>query len=66
METTRFIEDEVQEEQLPISQNIVVWPSRQDLIVDESLIPVGKEPSVYDPENGLNMPRVYDASWEPE
>lgn len=56
----------MEDRELPKSPNIVVFPTRVEGFADESLIPPGKEPMVYDIVNGLNMPQVYDASWEPE
>jgi hypothetical protein len=38
----------------------------EDEIVDESLIPLSKQPSIYPAENGLNLPEIYDPSWRPD
>lgn len=50
---------------LPPTDKIMVWHHRHDQEVDESLIPPGKEPGILDMPNGLNLPEVYDASWNP-
>jgi hypothetical protein len=52
--------------ELPKSDHIVVFPTRVEAVVDESLIPPGLEPKILDIPNGLNLPDVYDASWTPE
>lgn len=54
------------DQMLPDGDKIFLWGHRHDIQVDESLIPPGKDPSIYPAENGLNLPEVFDASWSPE
>lgn len=40
------------------NDKIFLWTHRNDYPFDESLIPPGKDPSIYPAENGLNLFRI--------
>jgi hypothetical protein len=48
-------EDSQKPQYLPASDKIVVSPSKEEVDTDESLIPPGFEPEVFDGQTGLGM-----------
>lgn len=50
----------------PANINIFLPTHISPYQADESLIPPGKEPSIYPAENGLNLPYVYNPTEQHE